>query len=231
MKLAVVTGASAGIGFATAARFQEAGYAVANLSRRPCALPGVVNACCDISEPDFLDAVAPRLAPLFEDAAQVALIHNAARLDHDTASGTEAEELRAVLEVNVVAAGVLNRFAIPLMRPGSCILYVGSTLSEQAVAGAYSYVVSKHAQLGMMRACCQDLAGQGIHTACVCPGFTDTEMLRAHIPEQALDGVRRLSAFGRLVEPGEIAAALLWAAGSPVVNGSAIHANLGQLQQ
>lgn len=231
MKLAVVTGASTGIGFATAARFQQAGYRVANLSRRPCTLPDVADTRCDLSEPGFLEAIEPVLAPLFEDASRVALIHNAARLDRDTAAGTGDEALRAVLEIHVVAANALNRFAIPRMRPGSCILYVGSTLSEKAVAGAYSYVVGKHAQLGMMRACCQDLAGTGIHTACICPGFTDTQMLRSHIPEEALDSVRRLSAFGRLVDPGEIAAALLWAAESPAINGSAIHANLGQLQQ
>jgi 3-oxoacyl-[acyl-carrier protein] reductase len=67
------------------------------------------------------------------------------------------------------------------MGPGSSVLYVGSTLSEKAVPGSFSYVVSKHAQLGMMRATCQDLMGTGIHTAMVCPGFTDTEMLRNHL--------------------------------------------------
>ena len=43
---------------------------------------------------------------------------------------------------------------------------------------SFSYVVSKHALVGMMRATCQDLAGREIHTACICPGFTDTEMFR-----------------------------------------------------
>ena len=97
--------------------------------------------------------------------------------------------------------------------------------------GSFSYVVSKHAQVGMMRATCQDLAGTGIHTACVCPGFTDTEMLRDHVPVDAMDSVRGMSAFNRLTEPGEIADALLWAASSPVINGSVIHANLGQVER
>ena len=231
MKLAIITGASAGIGCATAARFQGAGYAVANLSRRPCPLPDVVDACCDLAQPDFLAAVAPILAPLFEQADEVALIHNASRMAKDTAADTATEPLRAVLDVNIVAPQSLNRFAIPRMAPGSSILFVGSTLAEKAVPGSFSYTVSKHAQAGMMRACCQDLAGTGIHTACICPGFTDTEMLRAHVPAQAMDAVRGLSAFGRLIEPDEIAEALLWAAASPVVNGSLIHANLGQVER
>ena len=117
------------------------------------------------------------------------------------------------------------------MAAGSSILFVGSTLAEKAVPGSFSYVVSKHAQIGMMRACCQDLAGTGIHTACICPGFTDTEMLREHVPADAMAAVRGMSAFNRLIEPQEIAETLLWAAGTPVLNGSVIHANLGQVER
>ncbi len=224
--LAIVTGASAGIGLATAARFLDAGYRVVNLSRRPCPLDGVTHIPCDLADPAF--AAAESLAPLLAGAERIALVHNASRLQNDTARTTECAALRAVLEVNVVASNALNRLALPHMRPGSCILFVGSTLAEKAVPGSFSYVVSKHAQIGMMRAVCQDLAGAGVHTACICPGFTDTEMLRAHVPPDAMDAVRAMSAFGRLVEPAEIADALFWAAHSPVVNGSVIHANLGQ---
>jgi len=81
-----------------------------------------------------------------------------------------------------------------------------------------------------MRAFCQDLAGTGIHTACVCPGFTDTEMLREHVPEDAMAAVRGMSAFDRLIDPAEIAETLFWAASNPVINGSVIHANLGQIE-
>ena len=117
------------------------------------------------------------------------------------------------------------------MPSGSSILYVGSTLAEKAVPNSYSYVVTKHALIGMMRATCQDLAGRGIHTACICPGFTDTEMLRAHVPDEAMDAVRGLSAYGRLIEPSEIAHTLHWAAESPVINGAVLHANLGQVER
>ena len=117
------------------------------------------------------------------------------------------------------------------MGAGSCILYVGSTLSEKAVPGSFSYVVSKHAIVGMMRGTCQDLAGTGIHTACVCPGFTDTEMLREHVPDDAMASVSAMSAFGRLIEPAEVAATLLFAAENPVLNGAVLHANLGQVER
>ena len=91
-------------------------------------------------------------------------------------------------------------------------------------------MVSKHAQLGMMRATCQDLMGSGLHTALVCPGFTDTEMLRTHLGDDP--GVERLFAemnsFGRLINPAEIAELIRWAHHNPVINGSVLHANLGQ---
>ena len=231
MKLAIVTGASAGIGLATAKCFLNAGYRVATLSRRPCPLADVSHLRCDLADPESVSEVALALEPMLAEAHQVALVHNAAQLLNDTATATPDDALRKVLEVNVVAVNALNRLVVPNMAAGSCILFVGSTLAEKAVPGSFSYVVSKHAQVGMMRACCQDLAGTGIHTACICPGFTDTEMLREHVPADAMATVRGMSAFNRLIEPQEIAETLLWAAGAPVLNGSVIHANLGQVER
>ena len=231
MKTLLITGASAGIGLAAAQRFAADGYAVTNISRRPCPLASVNHLPGDLSEANFLDALREQLGEALADADQVSLIHNASRLLNDSAADTPSDQLRAVMEINLAAPNTLNRFLIPRMPPGSSILYVGSTLAEKAVPNSYSYVVTKHALIGMMRATCQDLAGRGIHTACICPGFTDTEMLRAHVPAEAMDAVRGLSAYGRLIEPSEIADTLLWAAQSPVINGAVLHANLGQVER
>lgn len=231
MNYLVITGGSAGIGAATAQRFSESGWRVVNLSRRPCPVAEVTHIDCDLAAPDFIDRIAGPLGEHLARAERVAMIHNAARMDHDSAADTESAALRAVLEINLVAPTTLNRFVVPHMKPGSAIVYVGSTLSEKAVPGSYSYVVSKHAMIGMMRATCQDLAGTGIHTTCVCPGFTDTEMLRAHVPEEALPAVRAMSAFDRLIDPREIAETLYWTAANPVINGAVIHANLGQVER
>ena len=231
VKLLVITGASAGIGAAAAATFLADGFTVINLSRRPCPVSGAVHLPCDLSNPEFLDAVADQIDPWLKDADQTVLIHNASRLEQDTATTTPSSALREIIELNIVAANTLNRHIIPTMAPGSSVLLVGSTLSEKAVPGSYSYVISKHAVIGMMRALCQDLAGTGIHTACICPGFTDTEMLREHIPADAMTAVAEMSAFNRLIEPAEIAETLLFAAAHPVVNGAVIHANLGQRER
>jgi NAD(P)-dependent dehydrogenase (short-subunit alcohol dehydrogenase family) len=231
MKQVLITGGSAGIGAKTAQRFLDAGYGVINLSRRDCPVKGVFHVSCDLSRPGFIDEIAARVTPRLQDAESITVVHNAARMEHDTAPGTDAASLRDVLEVNVVAPTSLNGFCIPYMHPGSAIVYVGSTLAEKAVAGSYSYVTSKHAMVGMMRATCQDLADSGIHTVCICPGFTDTEMLRAHVPAESLAAVRAMSAYNRLIDPAEIADAIFWAANSPVINGAVIHANLGQVER
>jgi 3-oxoacyl-[acyl-carrier protein] reductase len=231
MKLLLITGASGGIGLATARRFADDGFTVVNLSRRRCPLPKATHINCDLATPRFLDNISAQLGPLLDEAERIVLIHNASRLEKDSAVETPSNRLREVFEVNLVAPNTLNYFTIPFMRSGSSVLYVGSTLAEKAVAGRFSYVVSKHALIGMMRSTCQDLAGREIHTACICPGFTDTEMLREHVPAEVMDAVRSASTFGRLITPEEIAATLHWAAHTPVINGSVLHANLGQIER
>ena len=230
MKLAIITGASVGIGRATAAAFLEEGFSVYNLSRRQCPLEGAHNIRCDLSDPGNIEQAARTLLPLVEDSASVALVHNASQMLKDSARDCDSDSLRHVLETNVVAVNTLNTLLLPRLPQPSSVIYVGSTLSEKAVADSFSYVISKHAQLGMMRATCQDLMGSGIHTALVCPGFTDTEMLRTHIgtDPEVESAIAGLNSFNRLIDPGEIAELIRWGHHNPVINGAVLHANLGQ---
>ena len=231
MPCLVITGASSGIGLATARAFIESGYKVINLSRSACNVDGVTNIPCDLADPNFLPDIEATLHAGIAGAETLCLVHNAARLAHDCVAEVSPEELRSVYEINLIAPAVLNRMLLPSMSPGSSILYVGSTLGEKAVPGSFSYVTSKHASIGMMRATCQDLAGSGVHTACINPGFTDTEMLRDHIPADVMPEIAQMSAYGRLIEPSEIARTLLFAAQTPVINGSVMNANLGQIER
>ena len=130
MKLVLITGASAGIGLATARAFADDDFTVVNLSRRRCPLPKVTHINCDLATPRFLDNISGQLGPLLGDAERIVLIHNAARFANDSAVETPSNRLREILEVNLVAPNTLNYFTLPFMRPGSSVLYVGSTLSE-----------------------------------------------------------------------------------------------------
>jgi len=230
MKLAIITGASVGIGCAAAERFLGEGYRVFNLSRRSCPVEGVDNIAVDLADDSSIAAACDSLVQYIAKSETVALIHNAAQMKKDSTDACSSDDLRAVLETNIVAINSLNQGLLPNLPRNSSLLYVGSTLSEKAVPGSFSYVVSKHAQLGIMRASCQDLMGSGVHTALICPGFTDTEMLRTHLGNDnaIIESIGALNSFDRLIAPTEIAELLFWAHENPVINGSVLHANLGQ---
>lgn len=228
----IITGASRGIGLATARLFAAEGFTVYNLSRSQPPLADIHHIATDLLDLDET-ALLAALKPALANARQVVLVHNAGAISKDSIDAFDADEFRRVLEINVTAPARLTKALLPLMPKSSSVIYIGSTLSEMAVPGSLAYVTSKHALLGLMRSTCQDLAGTGIHTACVCPGFTDTEMLRTHVggsPEVLAMIASGVSA-NRLIEPAEIARTILFAAREPVLNGSVLHANLGQINR
>ncbi len=232
-KYLVITGGSSGIGLATAKLFLEKEFQVINLSRNLCPLTDVVNIQVDLAIKGFEENLKQELLPQLEDSETVILVHNAARLDKDNVENIQATNLRDILEINVVTPTILNQIVMPKMSKGSAIIYVGSTLSEKAVPGAFSYVTSKHAAVGLMRATCQDLIDRGINTACVCPGFTDTPMLRNHLndDETIIEQIKTMNAQNRLIEPSEIAQTIYFAATNSVINGAIVHANMGQKER
>lgn len=236
--VAIITGASRGIGFATAARFLRGGWRVINVSRHAAQIEGVLDILTDLSSPAALaqigGEVESALSAMFSSDTtnfRLCLVHNAAALERDSSLCMQVEQLRRVLEINIVAPIILNSALSPLMSSGSSIIYMGSTLSEKAVAQRASYVLSKHAVAGLMRATCQDAQDGRLHTVCVCPGFVDTDMLGAG---SMSDDVRReiesRTAFKRLIRPDEIADIVWTAAITPALNGAVIHANLGQFE-
>ena len=233
MKVAIITGASAGIGSAAASAFLDEGFAVFSLARRECPVAGVTSLACDLTSEDSIGNACDTLAEVLGSCAEAALVHNAARMCKDRVDHCTSESLGQVLATNVIAINSLNQRLLPLLPRSSSVLYVGSTLSEKAVPDTFSYVVSKHAQLGIMRATCQDLMGRGIHTALICPGFTDTEMLRSHIGHgpDVEAGIAGMNSFGRLIAPEEIAELIRFAHHNPVINGAVLHANLGQRER
>ncbi len=228
--IAIITGASRGIGYATATLFLQHGWQVINTSRHPCDLSDVTNIQADFNAFDQA-VVSQQLKKHLPTHARICLIHNASWYQHDRIDKLPMQNMSDSLTVGVIVPSQLNQYCLPHMISGSSILYLGSTLSEKAVKNAASYIVNKHAVVGLMRATCQDLDNRGIHTACVCPGFTDTEMLRSHIGDDPTVQ-RRLTdmvSARRFATPDEIAELLWSCAEQPVINGSVIHANLGQI--
>ena len=226
----VITGASRGIGEQTAATFLRDGWQVLNLSRTDSKMSGITSINIDLTKPDAIHNAAKTLQEKVDGAGKICLIHNAALLKNNQVDTLDENDLREDLEINVIAPVILNKIFLPFMKPGSSIIYIGSTLSEIGVANRASYVIAKHAIAGLMRATCQDLAGKEISTCCICPGFTDTKMLHDAVPDDTLKQIIKENVtFGRLANPQEIADLIYFAATHPVINGAMLHANLGQV--
>ena len=230
-KFLIITGGSSGIGYAAAVLFQKENYKVINLSRSEIPLKDAIHISVDLSTLTWHEEVRSTFKTLLEDADQISLIHNASKMQSDNVENFDLDALRDVLEVNLVGPSILNQLTIPYMKKGSSIIYVGYTLSEKAVPQMSSYVTTKHGMIGLMKSTCQDLFGRFIHTACVCPGATETEMLQEYVQgnTEALKIIAGTLSENRLISSPEIASTLLFCAQNSVINGSVIHANLGIL--
>lgn len=225
-----ITGGSRGIGEQTLAYFLENGWNAVNMSRSSSHIPGVTNFAIDLSSPDSIQKHAQELSDLAKKATAISLVHNAAHYIRDSVNALPMDNLRLSLETNLIAAVALNNIFIPIMQPGSSIIYIGSTLSEKAVPQCASYTISKHAGIGLMKATCQDLIGKHIHTCCVCPGLVDTQLLKDTMSAELINKFITTKIIGgRLIAPMEIAKTIYFCATSPVINGAVIHANLGQV--
>lgn len=228
----VITGGSRGIGESTIQVFLREGWSVINLSRSSCEIAKVINITADFSTMNWAENIQEPLLNILKKPHKIALVHNASAHGKNDVQTLSAIELREAFEVNIVAPVQLNQIVLKKMSEGSSIIYLGSTLSEKAVKNAASYVISKHAVVGLMRSTCQDLVDLPIHTACICPGFTDTAMLRDHLNQdkKVLQAIKHKVGANRLIQPTEIAELVWFCANNPVINGSVIHANLGQIE-
>jgi hypothetical protein len=118
-------------------------------------LATMLRAAVPTAASDWAARVASRVADVLgapgvpSSRQRVCVVHNAALMEKDSAlDPAPPDVLRRALELNVVVPQQLNALLLPSMGVGSSILYVGSTLSEKAVAGAASYATAKHARLG-----------------------------------------------------------------------------------
>jgi NAD(P)-dependent dehydrogenase (short-subunit alcohol dehydrogenase family) len=231
MKTLVITGAGRGIGLATADLFHEHGYAVVNISRHRGGFECGRWIGADLSQPDWLQAVERELIAAVQHATAIAIVHNASLLLSDDIEDSRDVDLQRAWQTNVLAPVQLNRALLPYMDEGSSIIYIGSALRDRAAPKRLSYVVSKHAQVGLMRATALEIEARGMHTACVCPGITDTEMARTHFGGED-DSIEQFvlsnAPLKRALRPAEIAQLIYFCAGTQAVNGAVIDANAGR---
>ena len=176
-KTAVVTGASSGMGAATAHALAEAGARVAVGARRVDRLPdreGFYAHDLDVTDSESAELfVAHAVAEL---GGIDILVNNAGlALGREPFWEASEEDERTMIETNVMGLMRMTRLCLPHIRDNGHIVNIGSVAGRQAYENADGYVASKFAVRGFTYALRQDLLGRPIHLTTVDPGLVETE--------------------------------------------------------
>ena len=214
----VITGASTGIGRATAEKIARLGGRVTAIARSRDKLKALGSAhdAIEIEPVDVADAAA--LAAALDRAAQSAPIDGLFCNAGMSGSFAPLEaysdaNFDALMAVNMLAHFRSVRQVFPAMkaRGKGAILVTGSLASERGMAMNVAYVMSKHAVLGLARAAALEGAPHGVRANCLVPGFIDTPLMEDIPPEQLthLAGNVPQGRLGSSEETANVAAFLL----------------------
>jgi NADP-dependent 3-hydroxy acid dehydrogenase YdfG len=212
-KAAVVTGASSGIGAATAARLRREGARVAVGARRTDRLEGDLALELDVRDPasceHFVGRVVDELGPLdvLVNAAGLAL-------GRDPFDASTEEDEQTVLETDVHGLIRMTRLCLPHLREGGHIVNLGSVAGRQAYENAALYVTAKFAVRGFTYALREDLLGRPIRITTVDPGLVETDFSLVRFrgdPEKA----RAVYTGVDAIQPDDIAECILFALTRP----------------
>jgi 3-oxoacyl-[acyl-carrier protein] reductase len=177
-KIAVVTGASRGIGQATARILAQGGARVVGCARHAT---GDIIACdvgnaADVDR--FVAGVLDRLGP------PDVLVNNAGIAARGPLDETPIQTWDAVMDANLRGTFLVTRGFLPAMRARRAgrIVNVASISGRQGTANLTAYCAAKHGVVGLTRALAEEVRADGIAVNAVCPGSVDTEMLRVGMP-------------------------------------------------
>ena len=228
----LVTGATRGIGAAIARALAGAGWHVTLAGRARAALEevrvtlpiaeGVAHDCVELDVADAASVARAFAEVHARGGALQALVNNAgavetgpmARLPHDTWD--------RMLAVNLTGVFLCTQAALPPMiaaRAGR-IVNIASTAGQKGYAYCTAYAAAKHGVLGLTRSLALEVAAQGLSVNAVCPGYTDTAIVRDGVAKivaatgrseaDAMSTFSHSSPLKRLVEPDEVAATVRW---------------------
>jgi len=219
-KNALVTGASSGIGWATAVALARQGANLVVTARREERL---LQLCSEI---ESLGAKAVSFAgdaaeePTAQGAIALAIatfghldivINNAGAGNYKNLVDTSVEEYDALMNANMKSGFLFSRYAVPLLiaQKSGTILFISSVAGLQGVAGEAVYSASKFAQMGFAQSLDAELRKHGIKVGTICPGGVKTEFAVGH--GRTEDYVRN----SHMMEPHEVAEAIVFACLQP----------------
>ena len=213
MKRVALTGASSGIGLATAQAFLEEGYEVISIARRPCPLRSAKLRSITV---DLMDADATRAAvlALAADAPATTIVHCAGAIREKPIEETSIADLAALANLHLAAALSLVQANLPAMKQahyGRIVL-----ISSRAVLGLAkrtAYSSTKAGMLGLARTWALELAPHGVTVNVVAPGpIAETEMFEEIIPPDSpkMSAAARQVPAGRFGTPADVARAVMF---------------------
>ncbi|MDA9421458.1 SDR family oxidoreductase [Bradyrhizobium sp. CCBAU 53380] len=212
-KIAVVTGASRGIGAAIASGLQDAGAAVFGLSRSGTAPQGVTAIACDLSDDKAIESAFRAIAA---QAERIDALVNAAGISLPGQSAeSELARFRATVATDLTGVYATILAAYPLLKNAgsAAIVNVTSINSVRGFPGNPGYVAAKAGLAGLTRALAADYAPDGIRVNALAPGYVATEMTAKSFADPVMhEARRRHTMLGRWGQPADMIGAAIFLA-------------------
>ena len=240
MKYALITGASGGIGAATARAFAQAGYGVAIHAHRSVdklhalaqelsalSVP-VLEVCADLSNPVQAKTMVDNVLEKF---CQLDILVCCSGLSHvGLVTDIDPQQWKTLFGVNVDGMHYCCQAVLPHMvhRKEGCILTVSSMWGQVGASCEVAYSATKGAVIAYTKALAQEVGPSNIRVNCIAPGVIATEM-NAHLSPEDLDALADETPLGRIGTPEECAACALFLAseGASFVTGQVLAPNGG----
>jgi len=240
-KIALVTGASRGIGRAIALELASRGATVVGTATTEAgaadigaalAVHGGRGVVLNVTDAASCDALIDSLAK--ESGGPNILVNNAGITRDNLAMRMKDDDWESVLQTNLTAVFRLSRAVMrPMMKARwGRIINITSVVGASGNAGQANYAAAKAGVAGMSRALARELGSRGITVNCIAPGFIETDMTRA-LDESQTAALLGQIPLGKLGSPADIAhaVAFLASANAGYITGTTLHVNGGMYMQ
>jgi len=237
--VALVTGASRGIGRAIALRLAAGGFCVAGTATSAAGAKGIGEDLAqaghegqgfvlDVADPGAATAVLEEVTETL--GAPLVLVNNAGITRDNILMRMKPEEWQTVLDTNLGGLYRMSKAVVRAMTRARWgrIVNITSVIGAMGNSGQSNYAASKAGAEGFSRALARELGSRNITVNCIAPGFIDTDMTR-ELPAQQREALLQQIPLGRLGEAQEVAAltAFLCSDEAGYITGETIHVNGG----